>query len=171
MRKGYTLLPEEELESLCDSNTSHVLAVNSIELGKKTPIALPLFVADEAAVDMVAGSVPIDDALCALAQDVAGGSAQKGYSSDEIEYTLEIDLASIQERYEMIGIEKEESEVDKIDRAGQYIYEITADSAKYIAKCATVDNNSYIVLSDEGNIYSINQSCTVRKPSDKRLEE
>ncbi|KAI5188777.1 hypothetical protein NEMIN01_0145 [Nematocida minor] len=172
MHMGYTLLPEESPEKLNDAFLSYSLITNSIEPTEKPSIASPMFLIDSSVVEILTGGVHIESALGCGMQEIASPSdLEREKNTDEVEYEVSIDFTALEREYEMIGVDKEHSEVSSIGHAGQYMYEITAGEEKYIAKCATVDENVYVVFSEEGQIYSIDKSCTVRKQSDRRLEE
>lgn len=172
MRKGYTILPEDCPEFLNDSYLKYSLTMNSIESTDKPSIASPLFIIDNSVVEILTGSIPVESALLSTRQEaLPSGIFKAAQESDEVEYEIKVDFEKSKETYEMIGIEKEQSEIARIDSIGQYMYEITTESSKYTAKCATVDENIYIVLSDTGDIYSVDRSCIVRKQNDRRLEE
>ncbi|KAI5159182.1 hypothetical protein NEAUS03_0095 [Nematocida ausubeli] len=172
MHMGYLLLPEEQTELLNDTALSYSLATNAIESIDKPAISNPLFIFDNSMIEILTSNVNIESALYPTEEDLVGVDIPKDTKEcDEIEYKVEIDFTKIGEEYELIGIEKEQSDVMQINSIGQYLYEVSADNAKYVTKCATVDDNLYIVLTDTGTAYSIDKSCVVRKQNDRRLED
>ncbi|OAG33046.1 hypothetical protein NEIG_00864 [Nematocida sp. ERTm5] len=173
IRMGYLLLPEETTEVLNDAFLNYSLAMNRSTTFDKPSISNPLFIFDNPMLEILTGDILIESALHPTEETLASINTQKtSQDSDEIEYKVEINFDALQEEYAMIGIEMEQNNIDQISSIGQYLYEVTIDDeTKYITKCATVDDNLYIALTDTGTVYSIDKSCIVRKQNDRRLEE
>lgn len=170
---GYILLPEEEPTSLNDSFLGYSLTMNNMQETGKPSIASPLFLVDSSIVEIVTADIAIDCMLSSIGEEAGGKQpGEDALTGDEIEYEVVVDFKNIEKEYDMVGVDREQNNVSSIEEAGQYAYRVTAgEEATYIAKCAAIDENTYIVLSDAGIVYSIGKSCTVRKQGDKRLEE
>lgn len=170
---GYVVLPEEETRRINDAFLSYGLIMNSMEETERPSIASLLFLIDNSIVEIGMGDIAVDHIIQSTGDKVSSKQDSDGLGiAEEIEYEITVDFKSIEREYDMIGVDKEPEEVYSIKETGQYMYEIEAQGEdKYMAKCAAVDENSYIVLSDSRAVYRIGSACTVRKQSDKRLEE